>query len=323
MALLGFALTGGRATLRLAEVLTPALEGQDLVVQGIVASLPQPGTSGLRFRMRVESAQLQGRSVTLPPLVALGWYKGFHEDAALSQPQKELRAGQRWRFTVRLRRPHGNINPHGFDYELYLFELGVGATGYVRDAPALQLDVAAGYPIERLRQRVRDAIDANVSDRRLAGVLAALAIGDQAAIERADWDLFRQTGVAHLMSISGLHVTMFAWLAGALVAAVWRRSPRALLHVALPTVARWSGLFAAAAYALLSGWGVPAQRTVWMLAAVTVLQARGLAWPWPLVLLAAAERGDPGRPLGTAATGLLALVRCSRPVAGVPACDVG
>jgi competence protein ComEC len=288
MALLGFALTGGRATVRLADVLTPALEGQDIVVQGIVASLPQPGASGLRFRLQVESAQLQGHSVTLPQLLALGWYKGFHEDAALSQPQRDLRAGQRWRFTVRLRRPHGNINPHGFDYELYLFELGVGATGYVRDAPALQLDAAAGYPIERLRQRVRDAIDANVSDRRLAGVLAALAIGDQAAIERADWDLFRQTGVAHLMSISGLHVTMFAWLAGVLVAAGWRRSPRAPLRVAVPTVARWSGLFAAAGYALLSGWGVPAQRTVWMLAAVTVLQARGLAWPWPLVLLAAA-----------------------------------
>ncbi len=45
-------------------------------------------------------------------------------------------------------------------------------------------------------------------------MLAALAVGDQAAIEREDWELFRNTGVAHLMSISGLHVTMFAWLAG-------------------------------------------------------------------------------------------------------------
>jgi competence protein ComEC len=43
-----------------------------------------------------------------------------------------------------------------------------------------------------------------VDNRQLAGVLAALVVGDQNAIERADWDVFRSTGVAHLMSISGL-----------------------------------------------------------------------------------------------------------------------
>ena len=116
---------------------------------------------------------------------------------------------------VRLRRPHGNLNPHGFDYELQLFEQGVRATGYVRDAPPPQLlGEAAGFPVERLRQRVRDAIYAAVPERRAAGVLAALAVGDQGAIEREDWERFRNTGVAHLMSISGLHITMFAWLAG-------------------------------------------------------------------------------------------------------------
>ncbi len=225
----------------------------------------------------------------LPQRIALGWYNGFHEDAALSAPQRELRAGQRWRFAVRLRRPHGNLNPHGFDYELQLFEQGIRATGYVRDAPPPQLlSEAAGFPVERLRQRVRDAIYANVADRRAAGVLAALAVGDQSAIEREDWDLFRNTGVAHLMSISGLHVTMFAWLAGLGVGALWRRSPRATLALPVPAAARWGGLVAATAYAFFSGWGVPSQRTVWMLATVTLLQGAGVRWPWLLVLLAAA-----------------------------------
>ena len=86
----------------------------------------------LRARCR---GAAQRRPARCRARIALGWYGGFHEDAALSQPQRELRAGQRWRFTVRLRRPHGNLNPHGFDYELQLFEQGVRATGYVRDAP--------------------------------------------------------------------------------------------------------------------------------------------------------------------------------------------
>ena len=119
----------------------------------------------------------------VPALLAVGWYAGLHEDAAFNQPRSELRAGQRWRFTLRLRQPHGNLNPHGFDYELSLFEQGVRATGYVRDAPPPELlHRAAGFPVERLRQRVRDAIEASVPDRRAAGVLAALAVGDQGAI---------------------------------------------------------------------------------------------------------------------------------------------
>ena len=287
--LIAFAASGWRASLRLADALPAALEGQDLQVTGVITNLPQRSAAGLRFRFEVESAASQGRPVTLPSLLAVGWYKGQHDDASFSEPQTELRAGQRWRFTLRLRQPHGNLNPHGFDYELALFEQGVRATGYVRDAPPPELlHRAAGYPVERLRQRVRDAIFAAVPDPRAAGVLAALAVGDQGAIEREDWDLYRNTGIAHLVSISGLHITMFAWLAGALIGAAWRRSVRAALWLPAPLAARWGGLFCAAAYAVFSGWGVPSQRTVWMLATVTLLQSLGLRWPWLLVLLLAA-----------------------------------
>jgi len=281
----GFALSGWQASLRLATSLPDELEGKDLVVTGVVANLPQQGPNGLRFRFVVDDA---GRPAGVPRLLALGWYAGFHEDAALVQPRQALRAGQRWRFTVRLRRPHGNLNPHGFDWELALLEQGVRATGYVRDAPATLLDASAGFAVERLRQHVRDRIYAHVDDRRTAGVLAALAVGDQSAIEREDWELFRNTGVAHLMSISGLHVTMFAWLAGLGVGAAWRRSAHAMQRLPAATAARWGGLVAATAYAFFAGWGVPAQRTVWMLATVTVLQSLGLRWPWSLVLLVAA-----------------------------------
>ena len=285
---LAFACTGLQATLRLAETLPHELEGRDIVVTGVVASLPQQGPSGLRFRFELDPVPASDALAAVPRTLALGWYAGYHEDAAVVQPRSELRAGQRWRFTVRLRQPHGNLNPYGFDYELMLFEQGVRATGYVRDAPATMLDATAGHPVERARQRVRDAIYAHVSERRAAGVLAALAVGDQSAIERDDWDLFRNAGVAHLMSISGVHVTMFAWLAGLAIAAAWRRSERATLRLAAPIAARWGGLAAATAYALFSGWGVPSQRTIWMLATVTVLRAAGVRWPWLLVLLVAA-----------------------------------
>jgi competence protein ComEC len=292
----GWGHAGWRAADRLADGLPAALEDVDLDVVGVVATLPQRVPSGLRFRLEVEDARRQGQPVTVPALIAVGWYAGRDDDATLMPAQRELGAGQRWRFVLRLRRPHGLLNPHGFDTELLYFEQGVRATATVRDAPARLLDPAAGHPVERLRQQVRDAIEAAVDDPRAAGVLAALCVGDQSAIDREDWDLFRTTGVAHLVSISGLHVTMFAWLAGLAVAALWRRSARATLLLPAPLAARWGGLAAATAYAVFSGWGVPSQRTVWMLATVTVLQALGKRWPWPLVLLAAAAvvtLGDP------------------------------
>ena len=288
-AALGCGAAGWQAGLRLADALPATLEGRDIELVGVVASLPQAGDTGWRFRFEVEQATAQGQGVAIPRLVALGWHRGAHEDAIALQPGPDLRAGQRWRFTARLRQPHGNANPHGFDYELFLFEQGVRATGSVRETPApLLLAAAAGRPVERLRQQVRDAIAREVADVRAAGILAALAVGDQAAIARDDWELFRATGIAHLMSISGLHVTMFAWLAGLAAGWAWRRSTRAMLWRPAPLAARWAGLAAALGYALFAGWGVPAQRTVLMLALVTLLQSLGRRWPWPLVLLAAA-----------------------------------
>ena len=298
------ALAGMRADARLAERLPAALEGQDLLVTGVVASLPQAGASGLRFRFEVEQATWRGRPVRLPPLLALGWYNNFNDEAVLDDPRAGLRAGQRWRLPLRLKKPHGALNPGGFDVELMWFEQGLGATGYVRAVRAAQPDGAAGrpsapasaerladgagYPVERLRQTVRDAIYRQVADARTAGVLAALTVGDQAAIERDDWELFRQTGIAHLVSISGVHVTMLAWLAGALAARLWRRSPWLMRWLPAPTAGRWLGLALATGYSLLAGWGVPAQRTVVMLVATGVLRSWGQRWPWGLVLLAAA-----------------------------------
>ncbi len=291
LAAAGFALTHTRAAWRLAQGLPPALEGQDLVVTGVISQLPQSSLNGTRFVFDVEQALHQGAPVAVPGRLSLGWYRGAEADALIAAPPVELRAGQRWQLTLRLRQPHGSLNPHGFDLELWLFEQGIRAGGSVRaTAGAVNrlLADSVGHPVERARQRLRDAIDLQVADPRAAGVLAALAIGDQAAIERADWDLFRTTGVAHLMSISGLHVTMFAWLAGGLVGALWRLSPRLLRACPAPRAAAWAGLALAVGYALLAGWGVPAQRTVWMIGVVVGLRSLGLRWPVPAVLLAAA-----------------------------------
>ncbi len=304
---LGFCATGWRAVAYQSQALNAQLEGQDIRVTGIIAQMPQRDESGLRFRLDVESAQLlQGgasSAVSLPPRIQLAWYRSLprlSEDAA-AVPFAELtaqghpRAGERWQMVARLKAPHGNLNPHGFDFELWLWEQGIAATGYVRATPReaargdgpLKIGNTWQHPMEAARQSARDAIFERVSNPQLAGVLAALVVGDQAAIDRADWDIYRATGVAHLMSISGLHITMFAWGAALLVGALWRRSMRLTRALPAQHAALIGGVLLAALYAVFAGWGLPAQRTVWMLLAVCLLRLVGKRWPWPLVWLLA------------------------------------
>ncbi len=294
-----FALLGLRASHFDAQRLDPALEGQDLQVVGVVRDLTQRNATGLRFRLQVESAQRGAQAVQLPPRMEVAWYSGLAPRGAgaeladweLQRQPQDLRPGQRWQFTLRIKAPHGSRNPQGFDYELWLWTQGVQATGYVRagarDAEPVLLGDTWAYPVATLRQRVRTRILAQVADPQAAGLIAALVVGDQAAIERADWDVFRATGVAHLVSISGLHITMFAWGAMAAVGWLWRRSQRLCLWLPAPTAALAGGVLLALAYALFSGWGVPAQRTCVTLMVVAALRLWGLRWPWPQVWLLA------------------------------------
>lgn len=191
-ALIGVGLTGLRAAHFAADALEPALQGIDIEVTGRIASLPQVSAQGERFDFVVESAQLAGESVTLPPRQQLGWYGGpgaSPEGSSwrLGAGSPGLRAGDRWRFTVRLRSPHGNFNPHGFDRERWLWEKGIQATGTVRNGPRdpapQRLGATWWHPLDGLRQAVSERIDDRVaSDPRSAGVIAALVVGDQSAI---------------------------------------------------------------------------------------------------------------------------------------------
>ncbi len=270
---LGFAWAAGTAKLALADRLAPEYEGRDLTVTGVVASLPQPFERGVRFELAVEDAVTAGagpQAFAAPGRVLLSWYNGLTPEEF--QEVLPVRAGERWRLTVRLRRPHGNANPHGFDYEVWLLERGIGATGYVRPrgerVRLAEMVYRPGYVIERLRERIRTKLWAALPEHRYAGVVIALAIGDQRAIETVDWETFTRTGVGHLMSISGLHVTMVSGLAAALALWLWRRRPRLGLALPAPKAAAAAAFLTALAYTLLAGFAVPAQRTLYMIAVV-------------------------------------------------------
>ncbi len=266
---LGFAWAALFAHWRLSDALPTQWEGHDVEVIGVVASMPTIGEHGVRFRFDVEQVLSAGAEV--PRHILLNWYSRNSDELARPSP---LHAGERWQWTVRLKRPHGNANPHGFDYEAWLLEQNVRATGYVRESSlAKRLTrtvIAPGYIIERARESIRAHMQSVLQQQRYGAVLVALAIGDQSAIAQADWDLFWQTGIGHLISISGLHVTMIAGLMFAVAYFLWRRSPRLTLGWPARKAASVAGVAAALGYAVLAGLSIPTQRTLMMVAVFAV-----------------------------------------------------
>ncbi len=285
---IGASYTCLRAELRMASELPREWEGRDVELIGVIDELPQADQQGVRFAFAVE--RVLTPTAVVPPRVALGWYKATVRELQ-GEPLPTLHAGERWQLTVRLKRPHGYANPNGFDVEAWLLENSLRATGSVRnDEPNRLLATNAGRAIDhlnRLRERLRERMQQALSGQRYAGVLIALAIGDQRAVSEADWSLFNATAVSHLLSISGAHVTLFAGWMGWLTMAGWRRSPRLLAWLPAQQAAALVAAVVAVAYAALAGFEVPAQRTCYMLlAAAFALMLRRTLSPWLILVLA-------------------------------------
>ncbi|NMG17492.1 DNA internalization-related competence protein ComEC/Rec2 [Aromatoleum bremense] len=274
----GFVWSAARAQWRLTDELPMTWEGRDVVVTGIIDELPRTVGRGVRFVLRVESA-----SAPVPQRMLLSWYRprahagagaDADEDAGDEGQVPSLRPGERWKLTLRLKRPHGLANPGGFDYEAWLLERGLRATGHVRaKGENILLDPLVADPmilVHRLRDSVRARFLATLPAAEYAGVLVALAVGDQNAITQAQWTVFRKTAVAHLVSISGLHVSMIALVVGGVAGWGWRRIPPLTLRFPARKAAALAGLAAATAYSLLAGLGIPTQRSLLMLSVVAV-----------------------------------------------------
>lgn len=249
------------------------LEGAEVTLEGWVAAIPDREGRSVRFEFEVARATGDERLTT--PLAGrrlrLSWWDEAQAQADADEEDSPedahpaLRVGDRWIFTVRLKKPWGLRNPGGFDYERWLYAQGIVATGSIRSQPSPQrLAEAERYPLDRYRQRIADRFAQQLPGNPYTSILIALAVGEKGGITPWQWEVFNRTGTTHLMAISGAHIGLIAGLAFALAWGVWSRIPALALCWPATRAAALAALLGAAGYALLSGLSVPAQRSFLM-----------------------------------------------------------
>jgi len=251
--LAGFVVTAAVAQLRLEARWPTAQAGERRLVSGLVASLP------------VQRGDTQEFDLVGTVLAPAGAARELRVRVRWRAPAVAPRAGERWRLVLRLSPPRASLNPGGPDQERMLFRDGVDALGTVVPSALARREARAGPGWNPWRQAIAERIRERVVDRDAAALIAGLAVGATTDMTREQWRVFGATGTVHLVAISGLHVTMFAWLATGLARLGWRLGRLGRLLDREPFAAG-VGLLAATGYALLAGFSVPTQRTLVMLA---------------------------------------------------------
>ncbi|MEE9304458.1 MAG: DNA internalization-related competence protein ComEC/Rec2 [Thiotrichaceae bacterium] len=243
--------------------LAPALEGESLIVSGTISSIPEQRKNGWSFRLNIEKAsRLVDPDKQLPVngTLRLGWYR----------TQQVIHAGETWKMVVRLKRPAGFMNSGGFDYEKWLFQERIIATGYVRKSTDnnMRISEAPVYSVNAIRERILRTINQRIENPQLAAIVSALAVADRAAITDQQWEVLRQTGTNHLIAISGLHIGMVAGFGFFPVMLIWWLLPSLYLKMPVRIAGGIAGAGLAIIYALLAGFTLPTQRALIMVLVV-------------------------------------------------------
>ncbi|MFA7351644.1 MAG: DNA internalization-related competence protein ComEC/Rec2 [Methylotenera sp.] len=271
--LLGFFWAATLASIRLSDALPHAWENQPVELIGVVSSVSELTERGERFRFDVEKVLTLGaiipRHISLSFYPANSWGQSKPNEVQTPPRVAAFKAGERWQLTARLKRPHGTQNPHGFDFESWALAENIRATGSIKTkANKKKLQNFVWHPkymVERVREKIQQRIVKVLENKPYSGVIQALVMGDDSQIAADDWQLFLRTGISHLMSISGLHITMLSGLAFGLMSFIWRRIPQLATRLPTRKAATAAGVAAALIYALIAGFAVPTQRTLYML----------------------------------------------------------
>lgn len=222
---------------------------QNTQLKGYVASIPIKTTDKIQFQFHIDHLNHHKVDAT----ILLSCY----------QHCPNFQTGEYWFLHAKLRKPQNLSNPGGFDYVRWLNSRHMYWTGFVLQAQNSQLLLQSHrYFLLHLRQNLANNLAKIIHDERTLGIVQALALGFTMHIDKDEWDLFRKTGTIHLMVISGAHIGLISGLVYWIINWLWCRLGTACLYYPAPKLASIFALSMAFVYAILAGFGVPAQRAL-------------------------------------------------------------
>ncbi len=237
------------------------LVGKTLRAIGVISKVPEWHDGDLLLDFNIQNVFPQ-RLWPNPGKVRIHW-----GDAPAT-----VSVGDKWQLSLKLKQPHGLSNPGSFDKEQYFFQNRIVAEGSVVSSRYIRLLKSSpfSHPVDRIRAAISKHISKVLKEKPFSGVMTALVVGIQNGISVEQWKIFRNTGTAHLLAISGLHIGLSASFMHFLVYFLWRFLPIYPLSLPLSLVSASLGLSIAIIYALLAGFSVPTQRAVVMIAVFVV-----------------------------------------------------
>ncbi|MES2998242.1 MAG: DNA internalization-related competence protein ComEC/Rec2 [Pseudomonadota bacterium] len=250
---------------RMHHYLPKMLEGKTLIAIGTISSMPEYHENQLRFDFLIKEIATK-IPVNYPLRVRLHrvhYYNWKGEGNKLPQ----LKKGDVWQFSVRLKRPRSFWNLGSFDSQAQLFQQNIQATGYiVAGFPARFLQAASVYySIDSMRKKLTSNIKTSLKNYPLVGLITALTTGVRYEITNEQWQVMRSTGTNHLFAISGLHLAFISGIIYFCTHFFFCRIPYAALIIPASQVAAGlTGVFAVF-YAALAGFALPVARALLML----------------------------------------------------------
>ncbi len=288
--------------------LPPLAAGERVLVEASIDGVPALDESGWQFDAAIRFPRHPGWPaqrwrVRLPASMDAPW------------------PGEQWQYALRFDPPRDAAQRR------LLMRDRVSAQARLVEGP-LNLRIApAQGGLDGLRARLARRISDHVTDPSAAALLAALAVGVTGEVSTRQWRVFNATGITHLVAISGMHVTFFAMLSMAAARRVWRLLPVSPRLPRREVFAAAVGIVLALLYALLSGFSVPAQRTVVMLAAFLACRESGRcatpAWSitaavWAVLLFDPLAALSAGFWLSFLAVGAIVMIAGARLAGGAP-----
>ena len=216
-------------------------------ITGTVTGVPQKRGGVVRFDFHIDRAVTkEGKEFLSGRRVRLRWY----------EPLETPESGDQWRFKVRLRPPQGYRNTHGFDYEYYLLRSGIHGTGYVLEGarrPESRWTIWGA--VDHFRSTFKENLErsAGLANR---GILTALAVGERSGIDSSTRKLLRESGLSHLVAISGLHIGLATLFAYGIAVGFWRVFPGVCQRLPAHFAGWVLGVATALGYSFVAGFPI-------------------------------------------------------------------